>query len=69
LSTRTHLLADSLGRPVRLALAPGQSSDLAPASQMIAGQSAGYALADRACDAEAFQAIRDLGAEPVIPPT
>jgi hypothetical protein len=36
---------------------------------MIAGQSARYALANRACDAEAFQAIRDLGAEPVIPPT
>lgn len=54
---------------MRIAIAPGQSSDLAPASQMIADQSARYVLADQAYDAEHFrQAIRSLGAEPVIPP-
>ena len=69
MSTKIHLLADSLGRPVKIALAPGQSHDLAPASLMIAGQSARFVLADRAYDAGWFrQAVRAIGAEPVIPP-
>jgi transposase len=69
LSTKIHLLADSLGRPVKIAIAPGQSHDLAPAGSMIEGEQARYVLADRAYDALAFRnAIKAIGAEPVIPP-
>lgn len=69
MSTKIHLLADSLGRPLKIAIAPGQSHDLAPARLMIADQSARFVLADRAYDAGWFrQAIRAIGAEPVIPP-
>jgi transposase len=69
LSTKIHLLADSFGRPVQITIAPGQSSDLAPACAMIAGQTARYVLADRAYDAGYFRdAITGIGAEPVIPP-
>ena len=63
------MLADSSGRPVKIAIAPGQSHDLAPAGAMIEGQQARYVLADRAYDALAFRdAIKAIGAEPVIPP-
>lgn len=69
LSTKIHLLADSLGRPVKIAIAPGHSHDLAPAVQRIADQTAHFVLADRAYDAGWFrEAIRAMGAEPVIPP-
>lgn len=69
MSTKIHLLADSWGRPVKIAIAPGQSHDLTPARQMIADQSAHFVLADRAYDAGWFrQAICAIGAEPVIPP-
>jgi transposase len=54
---------------VRVAIGPGQSHDLARAGPMIADQQACYVLADRAYDAGWFRdAVKAIGAEPVIPP-
>jgi transposase len=62
-------LADSLGRPVAVAITPGQAHDLAPAEALLAGQNARFVLADRAYDARRLrEAIAARGAKPVIPP-
>jgi transposase len=69
LTTKIHLLADSLGRPVAVAITPGQAHDLVAAEALLAGQIARYVLADRAHDAQHLrEAIEAAGAEPVIPP-
>ena len=69
LTTKIHLLADSFGRPVAIALTPGQTHDLTPAAALLAGQKARYVLADRAYDARHMrEAVEAIGAEPVIPP-
>ena len=62
------MLADSLGRPIRFALGPGQAHDLSEAANLLAGETAGYVLADRAYDAKALrEVIEAIGAIPVIP--
>jgi transposase len=62
-------LADSLGRPVAVAITPSQAHDLALAEALLAGQSARYVLADRADDARRLrEAIAARDAKPVIPP-
>ena len=67
MSIKIHLLADSFGRPLQIVIAAGQSSDLAPACDMIGNQTAHYVLADRAHDAGYFRnAITVIEAEPVI---
>lgn len=69
MTSKIHLLADSFGRAVAIALTPGQTHDLAPAETLLAGQTASYVLADRAYDARHLrEIITAMGAEPVIPP-
>jgi transposase len=69
LTTKIHLLADSLGRPLAFALTPGQAADIRSAEVLLSGHCARYVLADRAYDARSFrEAIAQAGAEPVIPP-
>jgi transposase len=62
------MLADALGRPVRMALTPGQAGDVVHAASLLQGQTAGHVIADRAYDAAHFRAaISEIGAVPVIP--
>lgn len=68
LTTKIHMLADALGRPVRMVITPGQASDISHAAELIAGLTAGHVIADRAYDAAHLRAaISDIGATPVIP--
>jgi transposase len=69
LTTKIHMLADSLGRPLRFALSPGQAHDITEAAKLLDGESAGHVLGDRAYDAKALrETIAAIGAIAVIPP-
>lgn len=62
------MLADTLGRPLRFKLAPGQEGDVVQAPAMIEGFKASAVLADTAYDSRAFrEAIETTGAKPAIP--
>jgi len=62
------MLVDTLGRPLRFKLAPGQEHDLIQAPAMIKGFKARAVLADTAYDSRAFREnIETSGATPVIP--
>lgn len=70
LTTKIHALVDAEGRPIRLALTPGQAGDAPAALDLIDGLTPGSILiADRAYDTNA---IRDFtaarGAWANIPP-
>jgi transposase len=69
LTTKIHLLADALGRPLRFIVTPGQTGDVTQAEALLEGSTADYVIADRAYDSRALrQAIKALGATAVIPP-
>ena len=62
------MLADSLGRPLRIILTPGQAGDVLSAPALLEGFTAEAVLADKAYDSNAFrQVVADTGAEAVIP--
>ena len=62
------MLADGLGRPLRLIVTPGQASDIAQAAALLDGQAGGAVLADRAYDGNALRdQIAATGAQAVIP--
>lgn len=62
------MLADALGRPLRLIVTAGQRGDVTQAAALLEGQSGGAVLADKAYDANALRAIiAVMGAEAVIP--
>src|SRR5678815_5547016 len=69
LRTKIHALADRHGRPVRLALTPGQTHDGQAAAELLAELCEGAAvLADKAYDADAIRALIEAqGAAPNIP--
>ena len=69
LTTKIHALADRHGRPVRLALTPGQTHDGQAAAELLAELSEGaVVLADKAYDADAIRALIEAqGAAPNIP--
>jgi putative transposase len=50
LTTEIHMLADTFGRPIWVRITPGQASDIASAPNLLDGQQAGTALADKAID-------------------
>lgn len=61
------MLADTLGRPLRFLLSPGQSHMLA-APTLLEGRTASAVLADRAYDAKSLrEQIAAMGAMAVIP--
>ncbi len=61
------MLADALGRPLRLIVTAGQRGDI-EAQALLKGQAGGAVLADKAYDANALRAvIAAMGAEAVIP--
>ena len=64
------MACDSLGRPVRLLIAPGQSHDILAVPALLEGQAPKAVLADRAYDANNFRRLLDrIGAQAVIPST
>ena len=69
LTTKIHALADRHGRPVRLALTPGQTHDGQAAAELLAELPEGaVVLADKAYDADAIRALIEAqGAAPNIP--
>ena len=69
LSTKIHAAVDALGNPVRLLLTAGQASEHTQAEALIEGFNAGFVLADKGYDSDAFVAtIKASGASPAIPP-
>jgi transposase len=69
LSTKIHAAVDALGKPVRLILTPGQSSESQQAEMLIAGFQADAVIADKGYDADAIlSAIEAAGSEAVVPP-
>ena len=68
LSTKVHAATDALATPVRLLSGPGQRQDVTRSHALISGLTPGAVIADKGYDADPLrQAIRDAGAEPVIP--
>lgn len=68
-TTKIHALVDVLGRPLRLVLTPGNTSDLKVADLLIA-EPIGMerVIADRGYDANRIRAsLRDQGTIPVTP--
>ncbi len=62
------MLADSLGRPLRFILTPGQAGDVLSAPALLDGFTAEAVLADKAYDSNAFrQVVAQTGAAAVIP--
>src|SRR5690606_21593113 len=70
LTTKVHMLTDTLGRPLRFLLAAGQSHDILAAPILLEGLTAEAVLADRAYDTNALRnMLAEMGAEAVIPST
>lgn len=68
LTTKIHMLADALGRPVRFMLTGGQVHDIVAAPAMIEGVKGDALIADKAYHSNAFrEQIADAGMKPVIP--
>jgi transposase len=68
LSTKIQAAVDALGNPVRLLLTAGQTAEYTQAEALIEGFEAGYVLADKGYDSDAFiSAIAENQAIPVIP--
>ena len=62
------MLADSLGRPLRFCITPGQVSDVASAADLLNGQQADAVLADKAYDSNDLRnKIAAMKARAVIP--
>ena len=58
-----------MGNPARLLFGPGQRQDITRAHALIEGLAPGAVIADKGYDAGHLRkAIREAGAEPVIPP-
>ena len=68
LTTKIHLLADALGRPLRLIVTAGQTGDITQAPALLENQTGGAVLAGKAYDSNALRAlIAGLNAQAVIP--
>jgi transposase len=62
------MLADTLGRPLRLCITPGQASDITAAPDLLEGQEAEAVLADKAYDSNDLRdRIGAMKAQAVIP--
>lgn len=62
------MLADTLGRPLRFRITPGQASDITSAPDLLEGQTADAVLADKAYDSNRLRdLIADMRADAVIP--
>ncbi|WP_299730664.1 IS5 family transposase [uncultured Tateyamaria sp.] len=69
LNSKLHVLADAKGRPIRMFLSAGQTSDYIGARALLSSiPRAGSLLADRGYDADCFRnALIEMGISPCIP--
>lgn len=68
MTTKIHMLADALGRPLRFVITAGQAGDITQAPALLDGQAGDAVLADKAYDSNALRAMIDeMGAKAVIP--
>ncbi len=68
MTSKIHMLADTLGRPLRFILTPGQRGDVTQAPALLDGVEANHVLADKAYDSnELRKIIAAMGATAVIP--
>ena len=68
MTTKVHLLADALGRPLKIILTPGQAHDVTAAPALLDGVEGGSVIADRAYDTnEVRTIIAEAGMQAVIP--
>ena len=68
MTTKIHMLADALGRPLRFALTGGQAHDIVAAPALLEGMQGGAVIADKAYDTNDLrQRIADAGMRAVIP--
>lgn len=68
MTTKIHVVADALGRPLRFILTGGQAHDITTAPQLLADLTAGGVIGDKAYDSNALRdLIAEAGAEAVIP--
>jgi transposase len=68
LTTKIHMLADALGRPLRFLLTGGQVNDIIAAPALLEGVKGSGVIADKAYDTNDFrQLIADAGMLAVIP--
>jgi transposase len=67
-STKIHLATDALGNALRFILTGGERNDITQAELLVKGLCAGYVIADKGYDAEAFVAhLKGRASEAVIP--
>jgi transposase len=67
LTTKIHILADPIGRPLRLIVTVGQVGDITQVPVLLDGQAGDAVLADKTLDSNALRAlIADMQAEAVI---
>ncbi|ASY60603.1 Mobile element protein (plasmid) [Sinorhizobium sp. CCBAU 05631] len=55
MTTKIHMLADALGRPLRLIITAGQVGDVTQAEALLEGRSGTAVLADKAYDSNALR--------------
>ena len=68
LTTKIHMLADALGRPLRFHITAGQAHDIIAAQPLLDGQEADAVLADKAYDSNSLRdRIAQMKAQAVIP--
>jgi len=68
LTTKIHLLADALGRPLRFLLTGGQVHESRTAEAMLDGVEGDAVIADKAYDSNAIRAqVKAAGMKAVIP--
>jgi transposase len=68
LTTKIHLLADALGRPLRFLLTGGQVHESRTAEAMLHGVEGDAVIADKAYDSNAIRAhLKAAGMKAVIP--
>ncbi len=69
MSTKIATLADALGNPVELMLAPGQDHDLSCAEPLLENVDPGALIGDKAFDADPLiSSLEQRDITPVIPP-
>jgi transposase len=67
-STKIHLATDALGNALRFILTGGERNDITKAEELIENFTAGYVIADKGYDAEAFVLkLKERNSEVVIP--
>ena len=66
-STKLHAVVDTKGRPIHIALTPGQRHEMIMADELLAHARGKALIGDTGYDSNRFrQALRDRGRKPVI---